>query len=472
MKANMTYSKQEYYRAHLTRDARFNGKFFVAVKTTKIYCRPVCPARKAKLENIEFFLHAAQAEAAGYRPCLRCRPESAPGSAAWLGTSATVKRAIRLMESVADDQAAISQIAIQLGVGERWLRTLFQEQVGINPQAFMLNKKLDLARNLLDNTNMPISQIALSVGFGSIRRFNDAFKQRFDQVPSYFKAQLGHHCPAEQTIYLRYRPPMDWQRLTDFLADRSIPTMEYVHNNCYQRLFTYQGEAGWLQASLHTSNRIKVVFQINNKVPIIDFVARIKSLFDLDADPMLIEHDLQQDAQLAPLLSAYHGLRIPGCWDGFELAVRAIIGQKISVKAARTILIRLVNLYGKQQSIGAHCSLTHVFPTPQDILAADLSGLGLTTAKAQTLKNLAQAVEMEGLKLDGTADYDSTCQQLLSIKGIGPWPVQYIAMRALRDPNAFPQNDLELQKKIKRYELDPTKWAPWRAYAAILLFNL
>lgn len=467
---NKTYNKQEFYRAHLTRDIRFDGKFFVAVKTTKIYCRPVCPAKKAKLENLEFFIHAAQAEEAGYRPCLRCRPETAPGSAAWIGTSATVRRAIKMLDQFGLETLSIKTMAEKLGIGERWLRELFQQQVGINPQAFLLNKKLSIARNLLDHSNLSITEIALSSGFNSIRRFNDAFKARFGQTPRSFKKQ-----PATsnlQVLYLRYRPPFSWEKLMRFFELRAIPAMESVHHNIYQRLLTYLNVSGWMQASLVEDYKIKIEFKLNKTTAILDFVARVKAMFDLDADPMLIESDLKHDKKLKPLLKQHTGLRIPGCWDGFELAVRAVIGQRISVKAARTALIRLVDLYGEKQTFDDTLSLTHFFPTPESLLNADLSTLGLTTAKMQTLKALAQAVHDKTLILDGTADYDETCKKLLSIKGIGPWTVEYIAMRALKNPDAFPETDLEIQKRIKQFDLDPKKWIPWRAYGAVLLFNL
>ncbi len=464
------YNKQEFYRAHLARDTRFDGKFFVAVKTTKIYCRPICPARKAKLENLEFFIHAAQAEEVGYRPCLRCRPETAPGSAAWIGTSATVRRAVRMMESFALEELSIKRISEELGIGERWLCELFQDQVGASPQAILIAKKLDISRNLLDNSNLSITDVAFSSGFQSIRRFNDAFKARFQKTPSEVRKKLS----AEnlQHLHLRYRPPYAWNTIIDFFEARAIPAMELVSNNEYQRLFIYAGTPGWMKVAFCEDNRIKVNFKFSETVNILGFVARIKDLFDLDADPLLIETDLMKDTKLKPFSKEIKGLRIPGCWDGFELAVRAVIGQKISVKAARTILIRLVDLCGEKQTFDKSLPLKRFFPTPKNILSADLSSIGITTAKNQALKALAQAVSDNHIVLNGTADYEETCQKLLSIKGIGQWTVEYIAMRGLKNPDAFPKTDLEIKKRVKQFNLDPKKWAPWRAYAAILLFNL
>lgn len=464
------YDAQEFYKAHLARDVRFDGKFFVAVKTTKIYCRPICPARKAQLKNIEFFIHAVQAEAAGYRPCLRCRPEAAPGSATWLGTSAIVQRAIRLMDTAIEDAYSIHTIAQRLGVSERWLRELFQTQVGVNPQAILISKKLDLAKNLLDNSSLSITDIAFSAGFQSIRRFNDAFKGRFQESPSAFRQTTQKE--NLQQLQLSYRSPFAWDNLIAFFQGRTLAEMELVEGQSYQRLVTYGEARGWFKATLGQHNKIQISFQFNKTVNILDFVSRIKHLFDLDADPMAIENNLKEDTKLIPFLEQFKGIRIPGCWDGFELAVRAIVGQKISVKAARTVLTRMVAAYGERQTLDASLLLTRFFPSPHTICDADLSTLGLTASKIGSIKALAAAVASKTLILDGTADEQQTRQQLLAIKGIGPWTVEYIAMRALKNPDAFPETDLEIQKKIRRFDLSPQKWLPWRAYAAILLFSI
>jgi AraC family transcriptional regulator of adaptative response / DNA-3-methyladenine glycosylase II len=466
----LTYDRHEFYRAHLARDPRFDGKFFVAVKTTGIYCRPTCPARKAKLENLEFFIHKAQAEEAGFRPCLRCRPETAPGSAAWIGTSTTVQRAIRIMDRFALEEFSITDLATKLGIGERWLRELFQQQVGANPQSILLSKKLDAARNLLDQSSLSITDIAFSSGFQSIRRFNAAFKTRFQQTPSEMRKEPLSK--GQLKLQLSYRPPYAWKEMMKFFSYRAIPQIELVDENSYQRLITYGDIRGWFKIRNTENNKIAVEFKLNKNSNIVEFITRLKNIFDLDADPMAIENSLQEDEQLSPFLQQYPGLRIPGCWDGFELAVRAIVGQKISVKGARTILSRIVEICGEKQTFDESLPLKQFFPTPEHILTADLSNIGLTGARIDTLKSLAREVVNKTLILDGTADFEATCQRLLAIKGIGPWTVEYIAMRALRNPNGFPETDLELQKKISRLQLNPKLWSPWRAYAAILLWNL
>lgn len=464
------YDPTEFYRAHLARDPRFDGQFFVAVKTTKIYCRPTCPARKAKLQNLEFFIHAIEAEKAGYRPCLRCHPETAPGSAAWVGSPLVVERALRLMDAQALEELSIGNLADQLGVGERWLRQLFQQELGASPQQIVLSKKLDLARSLLDSSPLSVTEIAFSSGFQSLRRFNEAFKARFRKTPSDFRKTP--HLEAHPRIHLSYRPPYAWPTMLRYFEARALPGMEKVEGDAYQRLFAHGSTRGWFKARPGPKHTLHIEFKLNQQWNLLEFIARLKNLFDLNADPMRINEALQEDPELRPHLNQHPGLRIPGCWDGFELAVRAIVGQRISVKAAHTLLTRLITLCGEKQSFDRSLALTHFFPSPEAILAADLSQIGLTRSRVETLKALAQAVASQSLILDGTADEAETRKKLLAIKGIGPWTVEYIAMRALRNPDGFPESDLELQKKIKRLQLDPKKWVPWRAYAAVLLFTI
>jgi AraC family transcriptional regulator of adaptative response / DNA-3-methyladenine glycosylase II len=465
-----TYSKTEFYRAHLARDPRFDGKFFVAVKTTHIYCRPICPARKAKLENLEFFLHKAQAEEAGYRPCLRCRPETAPDSSAWLGTFGTVQRALRMMDAFALEELTINSLAVKLGIGERWLRELFQQQVGVNPQTVLLSKKLDTARSLLDTSALSITDIAFSSGFQSIRRFNDAFKVRFQRTPS--ELRIVPAMGKELRLQLSYRPPYAWDDIVRFFSRRPILGVEMVVDNTYQRLIRYGDVCGWFKASNTSDNKIEVEFKLNKNANLLEFVARLKNIFDLEADPLAIEKGLREDEKLRPFLKQYAGLRVPGCWDGFELAVRAIVGQRISVKAAGTLLGRMVEICGEEQTLDPALPLKRFFPTPEAILAADLSKIGLTAARVASLKAMAQLVVDKQLMLDGTADFAETCQKLHAIPGVGAWTVEYIALRALHNPDAFPETDLEIQKKITRLQLHPQRWSPWRAYAAVLLWHI
>lgn len=464
-----TYNDDDYYKAHLTRDPRFDGTFFVAVKTTGIYCRPICPARKAKLENLSFYKHAVQAEHAGFRPCKRCRPESAPGSPAWLGTSTTVKRAINLMTSSPLENVSIQQLAERLGVSDRWLRGLFQQQIGVSPQALLLTMKLDIAKNLVDNSAMSMTDIAFASGFNSIRRFNDAFKKRFALSPTDLRTE--NPACGTQTLYLRYRPPMAWDKLMQFFAHRVLQGVEHVDGTGYQRLCHYQGEPGWFRLSLAQDNQIKVEFSLGSTIGLLAFVAKIKQLCDLEADPTAIYNDLAEDAALRPLLSGFEGVRLPGCFDAFELCIRAIVGQRVSVKAAITVLNRLIDKFGQSVDGYDDGSLNRCFPQPLDVVKADLSGIGLPATKIAAIKQLATLMCNAELVFDGSQDYDDCYQQLLSIKGVGHWTAEYIAMRALKNPDAFPASDLELQKQITKHQLDPKLWKPWRAYAAIVLFS-
>ena len=464
------YDKNEYYRAHLARDARFDGKFFVAVRTTMIYCRPICPARKAKLVNLTFYTHAAEAEEAGYRPCLRCRPESAPGSPAWIGTSATVRRAVRMMDSCALDGLSIKDIAEKLGVGERWLRDLFQKQVGASPKSILIARKLDIAKNLLENTALSIIDVAFSSGFQSIRRFNDAFKIRFKQPPSKFrKKSSAQECLS---IQISYRPPYAWDHMIAFLQMRAVNGVEWIDGNVYQRSIAYHGVSGWMRVSPCDENKLRFEFGFEKSINIVGFVARLRNMFDLDADPLFIEKALSEDEMLRPYLQQFQGLRIPGAWDGFELAVRAIVGQRISVKAASTILGRITTVAGEPRIGCSVAGLTRLFPTPERIMEANLSAVGLPASRVDSIKCLSAEINCGNIVLDGTVDFGETCRKLLAIKGIGKWTVSYIAMRALKDPDAIPETDLIIQQKIKKLGLEPANWAPWRAYAAILLWNI
>ena len=461
-------SKKNFYEAHLSRDPRFDGKFFVAVKTTKIYCRPICPARKAKLENLNFYHRAEEAEEKGFRPCLRCRPETAPRSAAWQGTSATVQRALRIMDSSAREGMSIAQLAENLGIGERWLHELFVKQLGVSPQKVLLTKKLDTARQLLDETSLSITEIALSSGFQSVRRFNDAFKERFGSSPRSLRKSEGK--TGVNRLTLNYRPPYNWNSVLSFLEKRSLKGIEFVEAGVYHRSVTVSEGKGWLAVRKGQGNCLVVDFGFSGSVNLVEWVSRLRNFFDLDADPERIASTLKKDKFMKPIASQFPGLRVPGCWDGFEIALRAIVGQQISVKGAKTILERLILRCGGKGKFPTR-ELEYYFPTPEQVLKADLKGLGLTQTRLQTLKALAKAVHDGDVNVNGIGDYDETCKRLLAIKGIGPWTVDYIAMRALGNPNAFPESDLELKKQVSRFRLDPSQWEPWRSYGAIALWS-
>jgi AraC family transcriptional regulator of adaptative response / DNA-3-methyladenine glycosylase II len=471
-----------FYRALCTRDRRFDGRFFTGVLTTGIYCRPVCPARTPLFKNVRFYKTAAAAEAEGFRPCQRCRPESAPGTPAWIGSSATVSRALRLIRSGAGEGMKESVLAARLGIGERRLRQLFAEHLGASPQAVVRVQRLDFARRLLDETSLPMSEVARGAGFRSIRRFNDAVKARFGKPPSLLRRERRQRADGDLVLRLPYRPPYAWDALSRFLKARAIPGVEAVTESSYSRTFTLGGTDGILEVR-PTPDEASLTLRLRTEDParlgagLMDAVERVRTLFDLEADPLRITDHLGGDPRLAPAIMVQPGLRVPGGWDGFELAVRAILGQQVSVKGATTLSGRLVRELGRPIEVppfepaGASDSgsLSYIFPTPEALAGADLTRIGIPRARAAALSGLAQRVVSGGLQLCGAADVSATVQSLLEVPGIGPWTAQYIAMRVLRDPDAFPSTDLVLRRCVG--DGDTESWRPFRAYAALYLWS-
>lgn len=474
-----------FYQALLARDRRFDGRFFTAVHTTGIYCRPICPARTPLLKNVDFYKTAAAAEEAGFRPCQRCRPESAPGTPAWSGSSATVARALRLLRGGDFDDSekgGIEALAGRLGIGERRLRQLFAEHIGASPQAVLRTQRLDFARRLIDETSLPMAQVAMSAGFGSIRRFNDAIKKRFGKPPVELRKRRRGDVAADAgalTLRLPYRPPYAWEPLLAFLAARAVPGVEAVVDGAYLRTLRFGGSDGWLsvrpapgEASLQLQLHLGPDADLGDGL--MDAVERVRMQFDLEADPLRIAGQLERDPRLAPLVLACPGLRVPGGFDGFELAVRAILGQQVSVKGASTLSGRVAERFGRPLGPGSHPhppQLTHIFPSPAELAAADLTRIGIPGARAQALTSLAAATASGDLVLSESADVGQTVEALLKLPGVGPWTAQYIAMRVLRDPDAFPATDLVLRRLLPGGEPDAEPWRPWRAYAALYLWN-
>ncbi len=457
------------YQALKTRDSRFDGQFFTGVSSTGIFCRPVCPASTPKTENCTFFPSASAALNAGYRPCLRCRPESAPTSPAWMGTEAIVRRAIRLIdEGALDEGHTLTDLCDRLGIGERHLRRLFQQYLGASPKQIALTRRLMFAKRLLIQTNAPITEIAMASGFNSLRRFNDAFKKAFDIPPSHGrKEDQKSNSSQDVTLHFSYHPPFDWDGLLDFFGSRAIDEIETVENETYRRTIKVDDSRGEISVSNDTVKN-RLVARISN-IPIehLRIVSRkIRRMFDLDCNPELIANDLSQDEALRPVIEQKPGLRIPGTWNCFEVAVRAVIGQQISVKGARTICSRLVKRVG-----------TGVFPSPQDIVDTDITGIGLTDRRVETLKNLAANWQ----DLNKAKPLEDNIKYLCSLKGIGPWTANYIVMRSLWEPDVYPVDDLGLIRGLEKLELPATKkdlavraesWRPWRAYGALYLWSV
>lgn len=468
------------YRAICTRDVRFDGRLFGGVKTTGIYCRPICPARTPKRENVVFFWSAAAAQEAGFRPCLRCRPETAPELAAWHGTSGTVSRALSLIELGALDHAGVDALAERLGMGDRQLRRLFRKHLGASPVAVAQTRRVLLAKQLIHETRLPMTEVALAAGFGSIRRFNETFRTLFNRAPRMLR-RLGATASAsngEVTILLRYRPPYDWPAMLSFLRARAIAGVEVVSDRGYARTIEIAGVHGVVCVQPAEGHALRATIRFSRLSALPTIIARVRRVFDLAADPQAIGSQLAEDPRLAPLVAARPGLRVPGAWDGFELAVRAVLGQQITVTAAAGLAARLVARYGEPLTdpvLGVD-GLTHVFPRPERLVDEDLSVLGMPKSRAAALSSLAAVVTANPEIVSSRRSLDDAIAQLRRLPGVGEWTAQYIAMRQLREPDAFPAADVGLMRAmVDRSGRRPSsrellaraeRWRPWRAYAA------
>ena len=465
-------------RARLSRDARFDGRFFIAVLSTKIYCRPICPARTCKESNVRYYPTAAAAAEAGFRPCLRCRPESSPGTPAWLGTSTTVSRALRLIAESGLGDGGIEALAERLGVGSRHLRRLFLRHLGATPIAVAQTRRLHFAKKLIDETSLPMSQIALASGFGSIRRFNAGIRNFYHRTPTQIRhiARRKEIQPGNQYVFrLNFRPPYDWQGMLDFLAPRCSPGVEVVEKGRYRRTICVNGREGHFEVSLDSQRHLLVArIEFGDPQSLFFIVERIRAMFDLNADWADIVETLGNDAVLGERLRANPGLRVPGCWNGFELATRAILGQQITVKGATALAGRLITRFGKP--LRGPQGLTHLFPEPKVLADAKIASIGLTATRAETIRALARAVCDGKINFVGVVDSEVFLSRLCEIPGIGKWTAQYVAMRALGEPDAFPSTDLGLLRAMNlrsslELERRSESWRPWRAYAAMYLWR-
>jgi AraC family transcriptional regulator of adaptative response / DNA-3-methyladenine glycosylase II len=482
-KYSMNIDQDICYQALCTRDPRFDGRFFTAVRTTGIYCRPICPARTPKRSNVRFFGCAAAAEEAGFRPCRRCRPETAPGTPAWEGTSAIVSRALRLISQGLSDDINLEKLAERVGIGSRHLRRLFIQHIGVAPKAVLRTQRLHFARQLIDETDQPMTRIAFASGFNSVRRFNQAILKSFRASPTVLRhmARRDGHAGGELAMRLAYRPPLDWKSLLNFLRARAIPGVESVENGAYRRSIEVDGEAGIIEAS-HAGDGpyLAIRMQLPGTARLAHIIDCIRRLFDLNADPVRIAETLDEDPVLRRAVRALPGLRLPGAWDPFEVMVRAVLGQQISVKAASTLAGRIARRFGKPIVDRSPSQITHVFPNAEVLSDADLRAVGLTAARARTIRNMAAAVCDGSLRLDSSPGLDAVVESMMAIDGIGEWTAQYIAMRAFSEPDAFPFGDLGLRRAVSKdgalisnaaLKQMAERWRPWRAYAAIYLWN-
>jgi len=474
------------YRAIETRDHRFDGRLFVAVTTTGIYCRPFCPAPTPKRRNVRFFHTAAAAQEAGFRPCLRCRPETSPDLAFWRGSSNTVSRALGLIEAGALDDADVETLAARLGIGERQLRRLFKRHLGASPISIAQTRRFLLAKQLIHDTRLPMTEVAAAAGFGSLRRFNEIFQQLYRRPPKTLRrtgvTDESVGTKGAVAVKLGYRPSYDWAAILAFLRARAIPGIEVVSEDRYARTIAIGNDCGVVVVEPAEGNCLKATVRFPRLKALPAIISRVRRVFDLAADPVAIGAHLSRDSVLAPLVAARPGLRVPGAWDGFELAVRAILGQQITVSAATKLAGKLVSTHGEKSldPVARDLGLTHVFPTPRRLAEADLAEIGMPRARRTALTSLAAAVVADPLIFGARRSLEEAIAQLRSLAGIGEWTAQYIAMRELREPDAFPAADIGLMRAMSdRRGMRPSpaellahaeRWRPWRAYAALHLW--
>jgi AraC family transcriptional regulator, regulatory protein of adaptative response / DNA-3-methyladenine glycosylase II len=463
----------------VTRDARFDGKFFIAVLSTGIYCRPICPVRTVKESSVRYYPSAAAAEEAGFRPCLRCRPESCPGTPAWLGTSNTVSRALRLIGESGLEDGGVEVLAERLGIGSRHLRRLFLRHLGATPIAVAHTRRLHFAKKLIDETRLPMSQIALASGFGCVRRFNAGIRKVYNRTPTQIRRlarQKEIQSKNQYLFRLHFRPPYHWEGILSFLAARATPGVEVVELGSYRRTISLNGRDGYFEISPDPERDALVVrIEFSDPHSLFFIIERIRAMFDLNADWEAIVQNLRTDPLLVGPVEADPGLRVPGCWNGFELATRAILGQQITVKGATALTGRMISHFGKPFS--ATKGLTHLFPTPEVLAEAKLASIGIPGARAETIRALARAVCDGRISFERVVDTEAFLRRLCEIPGIGKWTAQYVAMRALAEPDAFPVGDLGLLRAMalrssREVERRAEAWRPWRAYAAMYLWKI
>ncbi|KEY60315.1 DNA-3-methyladenine glycosylase 2 [Serratia sp. DD3] len=468
------------YRALSARDPKFDGRFFVGVSSTGIYCRPVCSARTPKIENCTFYPSAAAAELAGFRPCLKCRPELAPGLALIDLGNRYAQVAVQLIEQGYLVEHSCQQLAARLGISDRHLRRIFAEQFGVSPIDYAQSFRLLQAKRLLMDTDLPLGEVAFAAGFGSLRRFNELFKSRYRLIPSQLRSNAGQHRQTTQAglvFHLGYRPPYDWQRMLDFLQARAVSGVESVVGRHYLRSITIrQGGAdysGWVSVSPETSrHRVRVEIAPSLSRVTTEVLQRIRQLFDLDASPDSIVDVLGELAMDKP------GMRLPGCVNSFEQATRAILGQLVSVKMAATFASRMAKQWGEPlpQPYG---EITHLFPDAiriAQLQPEELRPLGVQLKRAAALIGVARAVSEGRLQLDNVLDIEQGIKALTALPGIGSWTASYIAMRAWSWPDVFLAGDYLIKQRFpgmtpRQIERYAERWRPWRSYATLHLWH-
>jgi AraC family transcriptional regulator, regulatory protein of adaptative response / DNA-3-methyladenine glycosylase II len=478
----MDLNHERCYRALTTRDARFDGMFFVGVTTTRVYCRPVCAARTPRSDRCRFFTVAAAAEQEGFRPCLRCRPELAPGRSSVDAVSRVARAAATRIEAGAlNDGASLDDLAAEFLITSRQLRRVVRQELGVAPIQLAQTHRLLLAKQLLTETRLPIIQVAFASGFESLRRFNTLFRSHYRMPPSQFRRSVNGAWEGEPLrLLLHYRPPLAWRQLLDFLAARAIAGIEHVSGDVYARTVSIGAHRGWLRVSpADAPNALSVEFEATLTPVLAPLLAKLRHLFDLNARPDVIaEHLGSADDRLWASIGQYPGLRVPGAFSGFEMAWRAILGQRISVRAATTLAQRVAIQFGEPIET-AGPELNRLTPRPEVLASADLETLGrlgITRVRCRSIQVLAQAIADGTLRLEPGADPESTIEQLEQFPGIGKWTAHYIAMRCLGWPDAMPHGDLGVLRGLdetspKKLDARAEAWRPWRAYAVMYIWN-
>jgi AraC family transcriptional regulator, regulatory protein of adaptative response / DNA-3-methyladenine glycosylase II len=462
-------------RARLARDARFDGRFVTGVLTTGIYCRPICPIRPAKSTNVRFFASAAAAERAGFRPCLRCRPETAPGTPAWHGSGATVSRGLTLINVGFLDEHSVEDLADVLGIGARHLTRLFMQHFGAPPRTLARTRRMQIAKQLIDETDMAITEIAFVAGFSSIRRFNAVFKDTYGRPPSRcLRPGRGRSVDGRPvTLQLTYRPPFNWTLLAALLAAESTPGVEAVSNDEYRRTIACDQGAGWFSVRpLAGQNLLRLSLQLPEYVRLKHIIERVRTMFDLHANPVQIGCHLERHPQLAPMVRHAPGLRLPGAWDGLEVAVRVLVAHDVGHTSATAVMGRLAAAYGQALVVAEHRCLTRLFPTTAALMRASLTGLGLSRLAAGRIRQLAQAVERGAIRFDPSVAVDELIRSLTREAALDEASAHWVAMRALGEPDMTPFGAPSVPAVTVSPWLDATvqdAWRPWRSYAAILL---
>ena len=461
------------YQALVSRDARFDGLIYVGVSSTGIYCRLICNSRRPLKRNCTFFPNAAAAEQAGFRPCLRCRPENAPGKALVDSRNRLAAALARRIEQGALNELSVAALARQMGISERHLRRVIQDEFGVSPNRLLETQRLLTAKMLLTDTALPITDIAFASGFASLRRFNDAFKTNYRLNPTQFRRGAGARNTSRFVFDLAYRPPLDWEALLQFLHRRLYAGVEAISGETYLRTVSTAGRAGWIRVKPSSGRHalcVEVAPELSQAIPAV--LMRVRRLFDLGAEPQRIVERLGAIALVCP------GLRLPGAFDGFEVAMRAVLGQQISVKAATTLAGRFASTFGEPVATPFE-ELHLLMPTAERVAAASpamIMKIGVTAARARTLHGVACAMAQDRDLLDPGVDVEQAITRLKQLPGIGEWTAQYLAMRAFAWPDAFPATDLGIRKALglqdeRKILAHAEAWRPWRAYAAMHLWR-